>query len=283
MIKKILCIITLILTIVCVFVSCDDIKNDASNTPEKTTHTHAFGEWKNTEEATCTTKGSKERYCSCGEKQTETIAVKGHTYGEWETIYEPTCTNNGTRQRQCFCGETEKESLLALSHNWIDASCVTPKYCKRCGKTDGVAGGHNYYMGQCTICNEKRVTGITWQNTPLTLRYAKEYSGIIYDYYDYVKSECIIDNITPEISWNSDGTYTVNFYVDGSITYLDKYIYDARFRWTVYDSEGYVIKTGIAYLSGFQVGSKFKKIRIMGVTRLDPDEDYDLYLESYYI
>ena len=69
MAKKILCVIVFMLTLVCTFASCSFYKDE---TPS---HTHNFGEWEIIKSATCTAEGSKERYCSCGEKQTSTIAA----------------------------------------------------------------------------------------------------------------------------------------------------------------------------------------------------------------
>ena len=87
--KKLLKILLLTLTLVCALTSCDfetsvatDQETTQSGAPDnqETSHIHTFDEWEITKEATCTTEGSKERYCSCGEKQTATIAQKEHTY-----------------------------------------------------------------------------------------------------------------------------------------------------------------------------------------------------------
>ena len=65
------------LTLVCMLASC---RNDAS-TPPTSTHTHNYGEWEIAKIATCTEEGSKERYCSCGEKQTAVIGLKSTNMG----------------------------------------------------------------------------------------------------------------------------------------------------------------------------------------------------------
>ena len=101
---------------------------------------HAFGEWSNTKEPTCTEKGSKERVCVCGEKETEEIAAKGHTpgaaatctekqictvcnaelaaalghSGEWVVVKEATKTEDGLKEKICAtCGFKESEVLYA--------------------------------------------------------------------------------------------------------------------------------------------------------------------------
>lgn len=40
---------------------------------------HSFGEWKITKDPSCTEKGSKERFCNCGEKETQDIDMEEHT------------------------------------------------------------------------------------------------------------------------------------------------------------------------------------------------------------
>lgn len=43
-------------------------------------HVHNFDEWEAVKASTCTEEGIKERYCSCGEKQTANIILNGHNY-----------------------------------------------------------------------------------------------------------------------------------------------------------------------------------------------------------
>ena len=55
----------------------------SSNTPSSSStsvHTHKYGDWTVTKEATCLEEGSRERVCSCGEKQTEVVAKKAHEF-----------------------------------------------------------------------------------------------------------------------------------------------------------------------------------------------------------
>ena len=112
--KKFLRVIVLILAVVCVFASCDDNKNNTPNTPENPTHIHTFGEWENKKEATCTAEGSKERYCSCGEKQTASVPATGHSFGSWTTVKEATQTEKGLEERTCSCGEKETRDIDIL-------------------------------------------------------------------------------------------------------------------------------------------------------------------------
>ena len=112
--KKFLRVIVLILAVVCALASCDDNKSNTPNTPENPTHTHTFGEWENNKEATCTAEGSKERYCSCGEKQTASVPATGHSFGSWTTVKEATQTEKGLEERTCSCGEKETRDIDIL-------------------------------------------------------------------------------------------------------------------------------------------------------------------------
>ena len=54
---------------------------DTSKPVEDTSkpHEHSWTEWKVTKAATCTEKGSEERSCTCGEKETKEVKELGHT------------------------------------------------------------------------------------------------------------------------------------------------------------------------------------------------------------
>ncbi len=118
-------------------------------------HTHFYGEWTTVTEPMCTTAGSKERVCTCGEKETDTIPATGHTFGEWTTVTEPTCTTAGSKERVCTCGEKETETISATGHalgTWTtvaEPSCTNFGYKERvcsCGEKQQEilnAKGHN--------------------------------------------------------------------------------------------------------------------------------------------
>ena len=61
-----------------------------------------------------------------------------------------TCTTDGSRLLQCKkCGYETTISVPALNHDWQDATCTTPKTCKRCGKTSGQIE-HKYKLASST-------------------------------------------------------------------------------------------------------------------------------------
>lgn len=70
----------------------------------------------------------------------------GHVcaFGEWTTIADATCTEAGSRERVCTCGEKETETIAALGHDWKAATCQTPKTCKRCYLTEGSVAAHAF-------------------------------------------------------------------------------------------------------------------------------------------
>ena len=88
-----------------------------------------------------------------------------HTYSSWVVVDEPTCTEEGLRERTCTCGEKETETLEALGHtpggavreNETAAGCLTAGsyeevvYCTVCGEelsrktVTGQAAGHDYH------------------------------------------------------------------------------------------------------------------------------------------
>ncbi len=55
-------------------------KPDEGEQGTPTPHVHSYGEWEVTKEATCKEEGTKERSCSCGEKETETLPLVGHDF-----------------------------------------------------------------------------------------------------------------------------------------------------------------------------------------------------------
>lgn len=116
MAKKFLSLIMLMLTLVLAMASCGGGDSDEGGEPSgNPQHTHAFEEWETVKDATCIAKGSKERYCSCGEKQTAEIPTKAHSFGEWQQVKAPTKTEKGSKERTCACGEKETEEIAKLS------------------------------------------------------------------------------------------------------------------------------------------------------------------------
>lgn len=77
-------------------------------------HTHSFGEWIVTTEATCTEPGIQTRECDCGQTEREEISAHGHQWDEGEITKEPTATSDGERTFVCtVCKATRTEIIKA--------------------------------------------------------------------------------------------------------------------------------------------------------------------------
>lgn len=103
-------------------------------------HEHEYGSWVTVKNATCTSTGLKERTCSCGEKETQTIEMVAHNWRAATCDSPKTCAN---------CGKTEGSSL---GHSWNAATCTSPKRCSRCGKTEGSVASHKVVDYKCSVC-----------------------------------------------------------------------------------------------------------------------------------
>jgi len=170
--KKQLFIILAIIISICIFTACDESSIDetsasepgsveasapsSSDDPETTEppHEHAWSAWTVTLNATCTTEGTEERTCDCGEKETQAIAPLDHTIIIDEAI-PATCLSEGkTEGKHCaVCNEIliPQYDTETLDHKEeiIPGLLAT---CTESGITDGK---------KCTVCNT-----VTIEQTP---------------------------------------------------------------------------------------------------------------------
>lgn len=156
--KKAPIICMLLLAIVLLFAACggndNPLSNNEGNNNEAPVHTHSFSEWDTTVNPTCTEDGTKVRYCSCGEKQSETVVMLGHTPADAviEDKVDATYEANGSYNevvRCVTCGEKLSEVLHtipmlkhvpaeAVTENVMAATCYgegsydTVVYCSDC-------------------------------------------------------------------------------------------------------------------------------------------------------
>ncbi len=114
-------------------------------------HTHVFGEWYITKEASCSELGEQARLCACGERETQPIALQPHFAGAWVVEKEPTIklpTPSDPNEREAglmcqfcaHCGAKLGEELIPATGSLGLAYAVNPD-----GKTFMVAG-----IGNCT-------------------------------------------------------------------------------------------------------------------------------------
>ena len=109
----------------------NESKAEASEESSEEAHTHSFGEWVTSKNATCVEEGTKERLCSCGEKETETIEATGHIEGEWITDAEATCIKEGSKHLVCAnCSESLKtETIQATGKHKYTSKVTTAATC----------------------------------------------------------------------------------------------------------------------------------------------------------
>ena len=146
--KKIVLLILSITILLC-FVACEQ------------GHTHSFGEWEVTKNATCTDDGVKTRYCDCGEKQSDSIPALSHSVVIDEAV-DSTCTKAGkTEGKHCsVCNEVilAQSEISKLEHTYSGDFDAT---CEVCGFTRDVNCSHT----KVTILPAKdatcSITGLT--------------------------------------------------------------------------------------------------------------------------
>ena len=145
--KKLLALATLTLVVIYLFASCGgqfEQNQPEQNQPEQNqpTHTHSFSEWETTKKATCSTDGTEQRFCDCGEVQSKNIPALAHTIVVDEAV-APTCTSIGlTEGKHCdTCGEAivAQIEIAKLEHTYSGDFDTT---CEECGYTRVVDCDH---------------------------------------------------------------------------------------------------------------------------------------------
>ncbi len=252
--KKLLCIIVLMLTLVCLLVSCDDTSSCQ--------HTYVESIYK---EPTCGTngKGDKLFTCNlCGDSYIEYNAIPAldHDYVE-SILHEPSCGTNGKGDKNLTCNRcgytyTEYDVIPALEHEWTPATCTSPKKCNVGGEYEGSSLGHEFSEadGTCTRCGYG-VKFILSQTPTIISEYNSKGS---------LTQACKIESIKIErIQKYSYSTpyYELAFTVQR--TYHkegNNYSASAMFGWKLYDEDGVVFESGTGYTAGqIKTGEKSKE------------------------
>lgn len=256
-------------------------------TQELTATQHRYGNWITQKAATCTVNGVRECTCSiCGDKKTETVYSKGHNYGVWTTEREATCAQDGLKVSECYlCGDRKTETVKSTGHDygsWYTekyATCVASgleyRTCYGCDKKETrtiAAEGHDYENGECTRCGDINIKmNITLPKTPITIHDYRSNGSI--------ETSCKVTSVKYKInSVFSSGVY-VTIYWSGEQTYNyegDNISKSCVIGYKLYDSQGYVVKSGTDYSTAVQKGEKFKDADFFIYDPLDPNESYTL-------
>lgn len=162
------------LALVCVLASCKDNKDETPNTNETPTHTHAFGEWETTKAASCTAEGTKERYCTCGEKQTATISQTEHNY--IDGICSSCGNNNNSGNNQSNTDEAKYNEACSLIEdgNYEEAYNILKKIKNYAPANDKL---NNFFYAP-TLIKEGYLTYTSGSN----LGPSMEYDDMVYSY-----------------------------------------------------------------------------------------------------
>ena len=113
----------------------------ACENPTGPTHTHQWGDWRQTRAPTCTTAGEETRVCSLDSTHRETKSIPinpdAHVWGAWEEV-TATCTEAGEGKRTCTLDASHifNGAVAALGHSyrWSVTSAPT---CTTAGTETG--------------------------------------------------------------------------------------------------------------------------------------------------
>lgn len=191
--KKLLFVIALMLSIACMFASCNSIANSF--------HTHSYGEWVVVKDAICTSEGIRERICSCGETETEIIVEDGNhaqlvekiknanfelSYSELYLIY----TESLNHKSEYNC-ELDLTNLIEnmLYGEWKDAN-------------------DNYIAYTYVYKDYNNTYGSSWYGTNLP---TSKISGNTYYYYTEVQDNKLIIGYEDRLTEDKTDNFVITF------------------------------------------------------------------------
>ena len=127
---------------------------------------HEWGEWDETREPTCTTKGIKIRYChNCMTMDEAEIPALGHDYGNWEVLRQPTCREAGTKQRVCSrCKDVQTETIPMVGHEYGEWTVTKEPTCTETGSR----------VRYCRYCQNAQTESIAAKGHTLAERVVKQ-------------------------------------------------------------------------------------------------------------
>lgn len=183
--KKLITLILSALISLLIFCSCTSAEN----------HTHSFGDWSITKEATCTEGGEQTRSCSCGKTETKTIPSTNHNgltagnlslnkespYSELYAQYTKACEHQATYKCNLF--QSDKFHTLLenmLCGKWVDDAGNYISYTYNYKDFDDKYGG--YMFG-----NNLKTSKVSGNSYYYYINY--EDKNVIIGYKDQITSE----------------------------------------------------------------------------------------------
>ena len=107
----------------------DTNKNNNSQTNNGSDHTHTYGDWTTTKEATESEKGSREKTCTvCGDKVTEEIAKLDHDY---EITYEWNGDLSKVKLAKSSAYDIENDGLISVKPYVRSDGTIVKGYCRK--------------------------------------------------------------------------------------------------------------------------------------------------------
>ncbi len=139
--------------------SVNEVPSSETSTVESN-HKHKYGEWTVVKAPTCTEKGSQERVCECGEKQTKDIDPLNHDWDEGTVTKAATCSVPGEKTYHCKragCTATKVEQILAehdlqpVAHDKGEGEVT--EVISKCSKDEYYQIEFNAYDAAATVNN----------------------------------------------------------------------------------------------------------------------------------
>ena len=147
-----------------------------------------------------------------------------HEWSEATCVAPKTCS---------LCGKTE--GPVSSVHTWKDATCIAPKTCARCGITEGKkASTHSYVGDKCENCGIIQLTPYNYDDY-IDCNVTVKVDDIFYDYKNY-------DVIT---------TIECNFEATGNTHYrYNNVSIEVKFNYYDFEGFGLYLSNSIAALEG---------------------------------
>ncbi len=99
----------------CLFVILSGVALTSCKTVFTSSHTHEWGEWTVSKDATCASQGQRERVCECGQTDTESLDTVEHTSDEWVIDEQATFRDCGQKHQVCsVCGTAFNETEIPI-------------------------------------------------------------------------------------------------------------------------------------------------------------------------